>query len=164
MKRKLNIGWNLKFLIITLLIYIFSLVINKEIIYLAFKNFVLISSRILPSLLLVFLLLFLTNYFIDNKKLLKIFSKENKKGWLIAIVGGIISSGLIYLWYPLLSDLKEKGIRSAHIACFLYNRSIKIPLLPVFIYYFEWNYILILLFYTIIFSVILGILIEKVIQ
>jgi len=26
------------------------------------------------------------------------------KGWLIAILSGILSSGPIYLWYPLLAD------------------------------------------------------------
>ena len=133
---------------------------NTEIFLISIYNFISLIYKIIIPLTLVFVLLILTNCFIDNKKLVKLFEKR-KLGWTVAIVSGIISSGPIYLWYPLLSELKEKGIKYKYIACFLYNRSIKIPLLPVFVYYFGWKFVLVLFGYTVIFSILLGVLVEK---
>jgi uncharacterized membrane protein YraQ (UPF0718 family) len=64
------------------------------------------------------------------------------------------------MWYPLLSDLKEKGMKDSLIAAFLYNRAIKIPLLPMMIYYFGWPFALILSIYQVLFSVVNGILVQ----
>ncbi len=62
-----------------------------------------------PVLAGVFGLLFLFNLLIDTKTVVRYLGRETgKTGWLIAVVTGIISAGPIYLWYPLLSDLKEK--------------------------------------------------------
>lgn len=66
------------------------------------------------------------------------------KGWIFSIVAGILSIGPIYVWYPLLSDLREKGMRTSFMGTFLYNCSVKLPLLPIMIYYFESIYTLIL--------------------
>ncbi|MEA2074619.1 MAG: hypothetical protein U9O85_02630 [Euryarchaeota archaeon] len=52
------------------------------------------------------------------------------KGWFLAISAGIISHGPIYIWYPLLKELRDRGMRSGLIAAFMYSRAIKIPLLP----------------------------------
>jgi hypothetical protein len=57
----------------------------------------------------VFGLLFLFNLLIDTKTVVRYLGRETgRTGYLIAVVTGIISAGPIYLWYPLLSDLKEK--------------------------------------------------------
>jgi len=65
------------------------------------------------------------------------------------------------MWYPLLADLKEKGMKNSLIATFLYNRAIKIPLIPITIYYFGIKLTIILTIYMIIFSIINGILVGK---
>jgi len=83
------------------------------------------------------------------------------KGWLIAIFGGILSTGPIYLWYPLLSDLKEKGMKDSFIATFLYNRAVKIPLMPMMIFYFGISFTAILTIYIVIFSIINGFCVDK---
>ena len=80
---------------------------------------------------------------------------------MIAIFGGIISTGPIYLWYPLLSDLKEKGMKDSFIAAFLYNRAVKIPLMPMMIFYFGIRFTVILTIYIVIFSMINGFCVEK---
>ena len=70
-----------------------------------FKNLLL---KILPLLVFVFLVTFIINLFVKPKKLVRYLGKESGiKGWIIAIVSGILSSGPIYVWYPLLKDLKE---------------------------------------------------------
>jgi len=58
------------------------------------------------------------------------------KKWIFVIIGGVLSTGAIYMWYPFLADLKDKGLNYGLISCFLYNRAIKIPLLPLMVFYF----------------------------
>lgn len=81
-------------------------------------------------------------------------------GWLLSIVAGIISHGPIYVWYPLLKELRKQGMRQGLAAVFLYNRAIKIPLLPVMIYYFGVAFTVLLLVFRVIASVIEGKMIE----
>jgi uncharacterized membrane protein YraQ (UPF0718 family) len=103
----------------------------------------------------------LTNYFVTPEFVIRHFKEKKIKKWFFVIIGGILSTGPIYVWYPLLANLKDKGLNYGLIACFLYNRAIKIPLLPVAIFYFGWKYILILSFVMIFMSVIQGIIINK---
>jgi len=76
----------------------------------------------------------------------------------------VLSTGPIYMWYPLLADLKNKGLSYGLIACFLYNRGIKITLLPIAIFYFGWKYVLVLSLAMIFVSIIQGILLNKLIK
>jgi len=73
---------------------------------------------------------------------------------------GILSHGPIYVWYPLLKDLKEHGMRTGLVTVFLYNRAIKIPLLPIMIFYFGISFVIILSIYMIIASIFQGKIIE----
>lgn len=130
----------------------------------AFSMFVTTLWKVLPILVVVFGFIFLSNVIFKPKKVIKYLGvNAGLKGWIIAIVGGILSSGPIYMWYPLLNDLREKGMKTSFIATFLYNRAVKIPLLPLMIYYFSWGFVLVLTFYMILFSVINGIVVEKLI-
>jgi uncharacterized membrane protein YraQ (UPF0718 family) len=64
-----------------------------------------------------------------------------------------------------MAELKEKGaLDSGMIACFLYNRAIKLPLLPMFIVYFGWPITIILFFVTIGVSLLQGFIINKLIK
>ena len=74
----------------------------------------------------------------------------------MSAVAGIISTGPIYAWYPLLKDLREKGAGESSIAKFLYNRAVKPFLLPVMIGYFGWLYVVILTILTVLASVVVG--------
>ena len=69
--------------------------------------------------------------------------------------------GPIYPWYAMLSELRQKGMRNALIAAFLYSRAVKLPLLPLMIHYFGVAYTLVLCLYLIVFSIISGIVVEK---
>lgn len=127
-------------------------------IFIVFGNLLL---QLLPVLLFVFFLMFLSNLLFDANKVSKYIGHDSGiKGWFITIFAGILSSGPIYMWYPVLSDLKEKGMKNEYIATFLYNRSVKIALIPMMIYYFGLPFTIIFNIYIIIFSVINGLLVS----
>jgi uncharacterized membrane protein YraQ (UPF0718 family) len=88
----------------------------------------------------------IANYFITPKFITKHFGEPGIKKWIFIIIGGILSTGPIFMWYPLLAELKEKGIGYGYLATFLYNRAIKIPLLPVVIFYFGLKYVVVFVF------------------
>ncbi len=163
--KKLNkISGSWYFLIIIILIYFLLLIFKQDLFFSSFNFFNEIILKIIPIFILVFILMSLTNYFITPKFIMKHFREKGIKKWFFVIIGGILSVGPIYMWYPLLKDLKNKGLNYGLIACFLYNRAIKIPLLPIAIFYFGWRYILILSFVMIIMSVIQGIIINKLME
>ena len=121
--------------------------------------------QILPILLLVFVLLFVTNLLVTPRWVKAHLGKDSgPKGWLIASIGGVLSVGSIYPWLALLKDLKDKGMRPALIAVFLYNRGIKLPLLPMLIHYFGLTYTVLLASYMTVFSLLGGLLIEKLLS
>ncbi len=121
-----------------------------------------IFIKILPIFVFVFLLLTFTNYFITPKKLAGWLNK--KHGWLIAIITGIISTGPIYMWYPMLQDLQKQGVRNGLIATFLYNRAIKPAHLPLIILYFGLAFTIVLTIVMAILSVVQGWLVEKIVK
>ena len=152
------------FLIIILFIYLGLFAFKQDIFSSSINFFYSILLKIIPIFILVFVLMSLTNYFITPKFVTKHLKEKGIKKWFFIIIGGILSTGPIYMWYPLLSDLKDKGLNYGLIACFLYNRAIKIPLLPIAIFYFGWQYILILSFVMIAISIFQGILINKLME
>ncbi len=160
--KQIQVSW--WFFIIILLIYICLFFINKNLFNESFLFFINLLQKIIPIFFLVFILMSLTNYFITPKFLLKHLGEKGIRKWFYVIIGGILSSGPIYMWYPLLADLKNKGLSYGLIACFLYNRAIKLPLIPLMIYYFSWQYILILAVVMIFMSVAQGILINKIME
>jgi uncharacterized membrane protein YraQ (UPF0718 family) len=107
----------------------------------------------------------LINYFINNKTLKKYLGEEaGIKGWAIAIIIGIISMGPIYMWYPLMKDLQNKGVKDKFLATFLYNRGIKLQWIPLLVLYFGWTFSLTLLIVMTFFSIPQGIITEKLIN
>ncbi len=153
-----------KFLILVILVYIFILIFNSNL----FLESIEFSKKIFLDVALIFVIIFvlmaLSNYFITPKFIIKHLKERGIKKWFFTIVGGMLSSGPIYMWYPLLGDLKKKGLSDGLIACFLYNRAIKIPLLPIAITYFSLKYIIVLIIVMIIFSIIQGIMLNKLMR
>lgn len=122
-----------------------------------------IFLQIAPWFFLIILLMGTINYFVKPKTVLKYVGKGSGiKGWFLAISTGILSHGPIYAWYPLLRDLRNQGMKTGLVAVFLYNRSIKIPLLPFMVYYFKIPFVIILTGYIIIASIIQGLIIQKI--
>ena len=165
LKNKLKrISGSVYFLLIIVIIYGLFFVLNSDIFSGAFEFFSKIIIEIIPIFIFVFVLMTLTNYFITPKVIVKHLKGKGIKKWFFVIVGGILSTGPIYMWYPLLADLKKKGLDSGFIACFLYNRSIKIAILPIAILYFGWKYVLILSVVMIFASVVQGLMLRRIIE
>ena len=144
--------------------YVLLSIFNQEIYLDSLNFFSQIIYKVIPIFVLVFVLMSLSNYFITPQFVIKHLKEKGLKKWFFVIIGGILSSGPIYMWYPLLADLRSKGLNYGLIACFLYNRAIKVPLIPLAIIYFSWQYILILTFVMIFMSVVQGILINKMME
>jgi uncharacterized membrane protein YraQ (UPF0718 family) len=160
-ERNKNLYYESSFLGIVIALYLVLSFFNPEKIYRSLHASLDIIIQILPILVLVIFLIGITNYFLKTKTVSKYLGGESGvKGWFLAIIIGILSHGPIYIWYPLLKDLRDHGMRSGLIAVFLYNRAIKIPLLPVMIFYFGISFVIILSIYMIIASVIEGKIIE----
>jgi len=153
-------GW--LFLVLVLLAYAILGLVNPEATSRSLTFFTHVMAQVLPVLGLVFFLLFVANLVLKPKWIKRYLGKGSGiKGWIAAVLGGILSVGSIYAWYTMLSELQQKGMRNALIAVFLYSRAVKLPLLPLMIHYFGMAYTLILCLYLIVFSVINGIVVEK---
>ncbi|MCD6568575.1 hypothetical protein J7K70_00265 [bacterium] len=149
---------------LVILIYGVTALVNFDI----FKNSLLLGERILikiiPIFLVIWVLMAVVNSLLGKKFFFRFLQEKGIKKWLVAVIGGLLSSGPIYLWYPLLADLKKKGFHNGLIACFLYNRAVKLPLLPLAIYYFGGKYIIILTSVMIVASLVQGIIIHKLLD
>lgn len=151
------------FLILVVFSYFLLFIFKPESILKALKASGKLLIQILPVFVIVIFLMGIINYFLKPNTVSKYAGKGSGiKGWVFAISTGIISHGPIYVWYPLLKSLRDKGMRSGLISAFLYNRAIKIPLLPLMVYYFGIKFVVILLIYIIIASIIGGKIIEMI--
>ena len=166
LKEKINrMGASLKFLSFVILVYLLLLIFNFDFFTASLSKFVDLSLKILPSILGAFAMIFIFNYLLDDKKIKKyLIGKTDWKKYILTVFLGILSSGPIYAWYPFLSDLKEQGFKNSLITIFLYNRAIKIPLIPVLIYYISLQFVVLITSLMIIFSVINGLIIDKIIK
>jgi uncharacterized membrane protein YraQ (UPF0718 family) len=152
---KVRGGWI--FLGLVLFLYFVALALNFELGKIALQKSLEIGKGLVFPLILVFAAMFAFNVFLDPQKASYFIGRKSGiKGWVIAVIGGILSSGPVYLWYPLLSDLRSSGLKNSLIAVFLYNRAIKIPLLPVMVAYFSWTFVIILSVYMVAFSILNG--------
>ena len=112
---------------------------------------------------MVFVIMVVVNYYMTPGNVKKYLGKSSGvKKWLIAVSGGIVSTGPIYMWYPMLKELKKKGVSDGFIATFLYNRAIKPPMIPLIIFYFGLAFTVTLTIITIIMSIIQGLIFEKI--
>ncbi len=149
------------FLIIVIGFYLGISLINPSLGQLSFGNFLKIFSKILPLFIVVFLIMFFINYFISDKVIRKRLGGESgRMGIIFAIIFGIIISGPSYILFPLLRDFRNKGATNFILAVFLYNRNIKIPFIPVMVYYFGLVYTIIISIYIILFSLLNGVLVD----
>ena len=149
------------FLILVGMIYLILFIVNKSVFDSSLGYFSNLLVKIIPIFFLVFVLMSIMNYFFTPKFVAKHLREKGIKKWFFVVIGGILSTGAIYMWYPLLADLKSKGLNYGLISCFLYNRAIKIPLLPLMVFYFSLKYVIVLGVVMVIMSVVQGIIINK---
>ena len=155
--------YGIYFLSFTIFLYLLLFLKWPEKAQLSTKTSLNLLLHIIPVLLLVTLVMALINYYAHPETIKKYIGKGSGiKGWLLAVSMGILSHGPIYAWYPFLKDLRNSGMRNGLIAVFLYNRAIKIPLLPLMLYYFGVKYVVVLITYMIAASIVEGKIIEMI--
>jgi len=149
--------YSLYFLVFVIFLYVGLFIFRPERTQTALKASGDLLIRIIPVMIVVFLFMGIMNYLIEPKGILRYVGKGSGiKGWFLAISTGILSHGPIYVWYPLLKDFRSHGMEDSLIAAFLYNRAVKIPLLPLMIYYFGLSFVIVISVYIIIASIVEG--------
>ncbi|BAF69206.1 permease [Nitratiruptor sp. SB155-2] len=151
------------FLLAVIAIYIALFFLYPQKVTLALEESFHLLIKIAPILALVVLINALINFFIDPKTLAKHLSRESgKKAWIIALLAGVLSHGPMYAWYPLIEDLKKKGLRDSLIALFFYARAVKLPLLPLMVHYFGLKFTIVVNIYIVVAALLQGIIVEKI--
>ncbi len=150
------------FLPAVLLIYLLFYLSAPEAAEEAFLKSIHILLKLLPILLVVIVLLGTFNYFFKPRAIAKNLGEESgARGWAIAVVGGILSHGPSYVWYQMLSDLRNHGAKDGLIVTFIYVRAIKLPWLPVMIDYFGWLFTIVVSLVLIVAGVVQGMIMER---
>lgn len=161
--KKLNGGMKLFLFVLALyfIVGIFNLQLAKE----AAFNFFYMLIKIIPILFIVFIVMIGVDiYFTKDRTKNFVGDESGIKGWIYAIISGILISGPPYILYPLLGNLKKRGMKNSLLAALLYNRNIKIPFIPVMIYYFGIKFTIVISVYIIIFSIFNGILVSIIVE
>ncbi|SDO94702.1 permease [Desulforhopalus singaporensis] len=136
------------FFALVFLAYIVLLITNREQAAAALYRSGVVFTKVLPILMLVIVLTSLLNYVLQPKKIAAHLGQQSGiKGWLWALASGVVSHGPMYAWYPLFEELLEHGMKKGLIVTFFASRTIKLPLLPMMIDYFGWQFSLILSLY-----------------
>ena len=152
------------FMFASILLFIVASIWRPDIVAPSFEFAMNIAIKIVPVLVLIFVLLFVFNKYVEPKLLAEYLGNNSGvKGWLIAIATGILSTGPIYLWYPLLNELQEKKVSNGLLAAFLYNRAVKPALIPLMVFYFGVKFVIVLTIVMIIFSVVQGMIVNKIV-
>jgi len=161
-KRKLG-GW--LFLAGVILAHGATAIVDPGLARKALASFVAMLREVAPVLVLVFVLMFLAERFLTPARTRAWLGRRSGlRGWLLAVVAGVISTGPVYTWYALLAELREKGMRTALVAVLLYARAIKLPLLPLLAHYFGLRYMLVLSLLIAGFSILNGLLMERLLR
>lgn len=118
--------------------------------------------HLLPIFLLVIVLMGIFTALMREKRIAKLLGKHSGiKGWVIAVIGGILSHGSSYIWYQMLANLREQKVSDGLIVTFLYTRAIKLPWLPLMVSYFGYAFTVLLMLYIITGAIIQGTVVEK---
>ena len=151
------------FLFSIVFLYLFLFLFEPEGVQKSLKASGHMIVHIFPALIVIILLMALMDYFVNLKTVSKYVGKGSGiRGWFLAVFTGIFSHGPIYVWYPLLRNLRNQGMKTGLIAVFLYNRAIKIPLLPLMVHYFGIPFVIILTGLMIIASIVQGHVVEMI--
>ena len=149
------------FLTVVLLIYAVLFIVESDEASQALRSSGHIFRNIAFPMALVFGSMLAINYLVKPAQIVRFLGKNaGCKGMFIATLAGIISVGPIYAWYPLLKDLREKGVGNFPIALFLCNRAIKPFLLPMIVAFFGWKYVVVLTVLTVLASFIIAYLLS----
>ncbi len=141
-----------------IIIYYIGVMILYAFSFIQYKKITIISlielMKVLRSLFIPLIIVFIFLLILETPKGKKMLKKAitSKYSAILFIFAGVLSVGSIYVIYPILYELKKKGVSYAHISAFLYARAIKLPLLPLLAYYFSLTYAIVFTLTLFIFS------------
>ncbi len=155
----------IKLLILVGIIFILLAIFDSTHIGMIANKFSHMLYKVAPIFTLVILLTAIINYFLKPKQIMKHFGKDaGKMSTVYALIGGVLSHGPMYAWYPMLDDMRRHGLRDGLIATFMYGRAIKLPLLPFMIAMFGLGFTIILNLYIILFAILQGMAIDRLMK
>ncbi|HIP61104.1 MAG TPA: permease [Sulfurovum sp.] len=155
----------IKLLLFVILIFAILAIMDTASISSLTNKFLYMLYKVSPIFSLVIIITAMINYFLKPKQIMKHFGEDaGKMGTIYALIGGMLSHGPMYAWYPMLSDMREHGLRDGLIATFMYGRAIKIPLLPFMIAMFGLGFTIIVNVYILLFAILQGILVDKLMK
>lgn len=161
-QKKTKLAGRWKFLLFVAGLYLLTGWRDPALAKTALLGFTTMLSKVLPILGMVFVILLLINLLLKPERIKQHLGQDSGfRGWLYAVIGGILISGPPFILYPMLAELKKHGARNDLIAVFLYNRNVKIPFLPVMAYYFGLRYTVIVSLLIILFSLLSGIILGR---
>jgi uncharacterized membrane protein YraQ (UPF0718 family) len=161
--KKLSGGVN--FMLGMIAIYLIAGIANPSLVMGALNKSFQTFVGLLPILALVFGIIFIINLFLDPEKIKKHLGHESgMKGWLYAILASILITAPPYVMLPLLGQLKKHGMKYSLLAVFLENKNVQLVFLPVMAYYFGVSFTVVISVYIMIFSILSGIFIGKIMQ
>lgn len=161
MKNK-KISGKIYFLLFVVLVYATVYLFDANLFTSSLQKTLDMFIKIVPILFLTFAIMTLVNYFVTSERIKKhLLDKSIFKKYFYFVLFGIFVSGPPYIIFPMLKDLKNKGVTNDLLAIFLYNRNVKIPFLIVMIYYFGVKFTVINSVLIIIFSIFNGLLVKK---
>ena len=150
------------FFLTTVVIYAGFAFFNPTVFHAASLSFINMIKKVLPVLVIVIAIMALVDMFFGKEKIEKYFGDTSGvKGWFAVILAAFLNPTPPYLLFPLLKDMKKKGMRNRFLAALLFNRSAQASYIPIMIYFFGWIYTLVLTFYMVVFSVVNGIVVGK---
>jgi len=159
----MKISWIM--LLLTLVIYIVTAFFNSDVALASLQKSFEIIKSIAPIIVIVLFLMAIFTTLVKPKKMVKhIGDDSGLKGWIIAVFGGVLSHGSTYIWYPVLSQMRNEGAREGLIVAFFYARAIKLPWIPVMIAYFGLTFTLLLSLYILVGAVVQGIIADKFVK
>ncbi|MBN2644771.1 MAG: hypothetical protein JXR59_04780 [Desulfuromonadaceae bacterium] len=117
--------------------------------------------KVLPFLAMIVVLNALINWKLTAGMMQAFRTSRSTHRWLVALGAGILSHGPLYLWFPLIDDLRQKGLNDGLLSCFFFARAIKLPLLPVMVEYLGLSFTLILSGYILLGALVQGLIMER---
>ncbi len=119
-----------------------------------------IGLKLLVPLCIMALIMTVFNVWLKPGHITRAMGKcSGPKAAFYAMGAGIISMGPVYAWYPLLKNLRDKGIGNGLIAIFIGGRAIKPAYMPLMVSIFGWQYVVLLTLFTIAGSLLAGCLV-----
>jgi len=161
MKKKSLEFKGIKFLFFVIIIYIFIFFYDSQKSFLALYKSCEVVLKLLPVFVMIILILTLINYFLKPKIIMKYFGKNSGlKGWVLAVISGVVSHGPLYAWYPMIDELRKDGLKDSLLITFMFTRTIKIPYIPILIDYFGLLFTVILFINILIAGILQGLIME----